>query len=307
MTVRINTIRGKESALLLYQSFTTAGIHGHNEMPEDDIPEGVINGSLEHILFITLTVSIDYQRDADVLWASSRQTYENSATHYLFNPKLLSETDFSKIAQDMRKFKLSQKPQKDASIWHTVGVTFYKKWQCDPRNFLADCNWDAPLILARLREDCHLSNGVCRPDFPYLRGNKIGPLWLRMLRDNAGIAEIQNLDKVPIPVDIHVARATLALGVVHGEYEGHLDRIFEYIRQAWFESVKGSYIKDRPMIALDVDEPLWNLSRYGCTQRDNFSGECPVYEQCEAKEFCIKGRIAIQKNLVAINTSGSSY
>jgi hypothetical protein len=283
-------------------------------MPEDILPKGVQKGSLEHILFITLTVSIDYQRDAEVLWASSRQTYEDPESLYLFNPQILHEAPFSKIVRDMQKYKLSKKPQQDAKIWHTVGVTFFKKWQGAPRNFLASCNWDAPLILTRLKVDSHLENGKRVLDFPFLRGDKIGPLWLRMLRDNAGLIQInnmdeipmpigiRNLDKIPIPVDIHVARATLSLGVVRGQYKGPIDSLYETIRQAWFESVKGLNVDGRLMIALDVDEPLWHLSRYGCTYRDKIIGDCPVYDRCEAKEFCIKGKVAIQDNIVELDT-----
>jgi len=43
---------------------------------------------------------------------------------------------------------------------------------------------------------------------------------LRMLRDNVGIKKLKNLDKVPIPVGIQVARATLAIGVVRGKFNG---------------------------------------------------------------------------------------
>ena len=57
-----------------------------------------------------------------------------------------------KIIEDMQKYGLSKKPQKDAYIWRTVGVTFYKKWSGDPRNFLQSCNWDAARILKRLKK-----------------------------------------------------------------------------------------------------------------------------------------------------------
>jgi endonuclease III len=116
-----------------------------------------------------------------------------------------------------------------------------------------------------------------------------------MLRDNVGITQTQNLDKVPIPVDRHVARATLALGVVRGEYKGSLDRVFQIIRRAWSESVEGLSINGRPMIALDVDEPLWHLSKYGCSERDKVNGSCPLINVCEAKDFCIPGVINITK------------
>jgi len=75
-----------------------------------------------------------------------------------------------------------------------------------------------------------------------------------------------------------------------------IDELFKYIRDAWSESVKGLIIKDRPMIALDVDEPLWHLSKYGCTNRDKITGNCPVQSRCEARDFCVKGKIKIDNS-----------
>lgn len=302
MPIEIDNERGKKVAELLYNSFSTTGIHGRTDMPEDITPNSVVRGSLDHIFFITLTVSIDYQRDAPSLWESSRKTFDDPETRYLFEPKLLHETPFTKIVEDMKKYKLSKKPQKDANIWRTVGVTFYKKWEGDPCNFLKDCNWNSSLILKRLSNDTHSYNGRLISDYPYLRGPKIGPLWLRMLRDNVGIAQLRNLEKVPIPVDIHVARATLTTGVVRGSIEVRLDELFEYIRKAWFESVKGLSIKDRPMIALDVDEPLWHLSKYGCSNRDKTTGYCSLFNRCEAREFCIKGKVKIENSVAELET-----
>lgn len=302
MSIVIDNERGKKVAELLYNSFTTKGIHGRTDMPEDITPNSVIRGSLDYIFFITLTVSIDYQRDAPSLWESSRKTFDDPETRYLFDPKLLHETPFRKISEDMQKYKLSKKPQKDANIWRTVGVTFYKKWRGDPRNFLQDCNWNSPLILRRLKDDKHIYSGRQVSDYPYLRGPKIGPLWLRMLRDNVGITQLKNLENVPIPVDIHIARATLATGIVRGHFRGRLDEVFEYIRKAWFESVKGLGIKNREMMALDVDEPLWHLSKYGCTNRDKTTGYCSLLNRCEAREFCIKGKVKIENSVVELET-----
>ncbi len=302
MSIVIDSERGKKIAELLYNSFTTNGIHGRTNMPEDIEPHSLIRGSLDHIFFITLTVSIDYQRDSPSLWESSRKTFDDPETRYLFDPKLLHETPFRKIGEDMQKYKLSRKPQKDANTWRTVGVTFYKKWRGDPRNFLQDCNWNSPLILRRLRDDKHIYSGRQVSDFPYLRGPKIGPLWLRMLRDNVGITQLENLENVPIPVDIHIARATLATGIVRGQFRGRLDEVFEYIRKAWFESVKGLSIKNREMIALDVDEPLWHLSKYGCTNRDKTTGYCSLFNRCEAREFCTKGKVKIENGVVELET-----
>lgn len=302
MEVEAYPERGRKVAELLYRAFLTTGIHGRKQMPEDLTPQGVERGSLEHLLFITLTVSIDYIRDANKLWESSRKAYEDPETGYLFNPKLLHETSRKKQIQDIQKHGLAKRPRKDSNIWRTVGVTLYKKWDGDPRNFLEDCNWNSLKVLDRLKSDTHPVGSRQRADYPYLRGPKIGPLWIRMLRDNVGLTKLRNLDEIPIPVDRHVARATLTTGVARGSFEGRLEELFKHIRRAWFESVEGLRVENRPMVALDVDEPLWHLSKYGCTKRNKLTRECPVSDSCKASEFCVDGKIIVGEDKVEVKT-----
>ena len=254
-------------------------------MPEDVTPLGVERGSLGHLLFTTLTVAIDYQRDAISLWASARKSHDDPDTHYLFDPPALHETKPKKIIEDMQKPRAIQENlKKTHTFGGPSGYRFSRSGVVIPKNFLADCNLDAVDILRRLRSDAHSRNGRQVADFPYLRGDKIGPLWLRILRDNIGIDNIKRLQEVPIPVDIHIARASLAIGVVRGTFSGKLVDLFPLVRKAWFDSVKGLDAGSREMIALDVDEPLWHLSKYGCTKRDKETGQCPLFDSCEVKE-----------------------
>lgn len=60
--------RAKQVAARLSEAFASGGIFGTQAMPEDLAPEGVAVGSEAHLRFITLTVAIDYMRDADQLW-----------------------------------------------------------------------------------------------------------------------------------------------------------------------------------------------------------------------------------------------
>lgn len=298
----IDPRRGAEAAGLLYRTFRDTGIHGQKDMPEDILPAGMTEGSLEHLYFITLTVAIDYQRDAPALWACSRRTFEDPATRYLFYPEQVYNTPVAKIITDMQKHSLSKKPQNDAYIWRTVGLTFLKKYDNDPRHLFKLCQWKADLILHTIRKGSHQYKNKSYLDFPFLRGEKIGPLWLRMLRDNLGLS-LSNLDRIPIPVDIHVARSTLALGIIRGRYEGSLTPLFEEIRKAWFLSVQGLKREDgSEMIALDVDEPLWHLSKHGCTFRDN-RGYCPKRPSCVGRDFCVNGLVKIDsKSSAVVNT-----
>ncbi len=290
MTLAIDEERGRRVAPELYALFHSSGIHERTEMPEDTMPPEIELGSLGHVVLLTLTVALDYQRDASALWAAAIATYEDPETRYLFSPGLVHEASPKKIIQDMQKHKLSKKPQRDADIWRTNAITFFKKYDGDPRNFLKICDLDAPTVIERLRNDCHDYNKRPVNDFPNLRGKKIGPLWLRMLRDNAGI-ELKRLDEMPIPVDVHVARATLALGVVKGTFDGPVEELHEVVRKAWRNSVKDLQIGSRPMIALDIDEPLWHLSKYGCTFRDE-AGSCPK-QDCEMRRYCVPGKIEL--------------
>lgn len=298
-----DTKKGQAIASILYEGFRTEGIHGMHDMPEDEPPSGVKRGTLEHIIFLTLTVAIDYQRDAHALWDAARSTWEDPDTRFLFDPVAVSEAPVEKVLQAMRKHRLSKKHTNDANIWRTVAGSFAQKWKGDPRNFLSDCGWDAPTVLRRLKEDWHRSDIRPKKDFPFLGGKKIGPLWLRMLRDNAGVTMLKNLDLVPIPVDVHIARASLCLGIVNGTYSGQMEPLFRQIRTAWAESVKGLEVEGRPMIALDVDEPLWHLSKFGCASRDPETGECPLKNTCIVGEYCVAGEVRVQRDRVIMSTT----
>jgi hypothetical protein len=202
----------------------------------------------------------------------------------------------------MKRMRLSKKPDRDADFWRTVGSTLWQTWGGDPRAFIADCKADGPEILKRLAGDAHKVKGKKVYDYPSLRGPKIAPLWLRMLRDTAGI-ELRNLDLVDIPVDVHVARATFTTGVVHGSFRGSSAEAYALVRQAWRDSVKGLTVAGRPMMALDVDEPLWHLSKYGCSPRRRPDGVCAFIDRCEAKAECVKGSVMIgAKGTVEIET-----
>lgn len=302
MTLTIDIDKGREVAKELYDIYHAKGIRGVQEMPEDALPEKVDAGSLEHILFLTLTVSIDYMRDAHTLWSNAKKAFNDPDTTYLFNPNALANTSFEMIKKDLQKFEVSLRSQQDTWIWNTVGKSFYSKWNSDPRNFFADCNWNAPTILGRLKADTHPEGDRLLHDFPFLSGDKIGPLWMRMMRDNANIVSFTNLAKVPIPVDVHVARSTFSLGIVKGQYEGQMKIAYEKVREAWFKSVRGIKIGNRDMIALDVDESLWHLSKLGCTVRDIVTGECIDKENCELQDYCVQGKVRVSKGYVEVDT-----
>ena len=83
-------------------------------MPEDIVPDSMEMGSLDHIFFITLTVAIDYQRNANKIWEAARLSFIDPETRYLFKPTELLGRPVHQIQADMQKYSLSKKQKKDA-------------------------------------------------------------------------------------------------------------------------------------------------------------------------------------------------
>lgn len=71
LPIQINVERGKKLAKFLCNIYFIKCLFRKYEVPEDtNLIEAKI-GFLDQILYLTLTVSIDYQRDAPLLWVGA--------------------------------------------------------------------------------------------------------------------------------------------------------------------------------------------------------------------------------------------
>ncbi len=275
MPLTIDPARAREVGERLHRAFHGGGILGQVSMPEHILPPGVERGSREQIHFITLTVAIDYMRDADKLWAAARETMADPATRYLFNPRQVVQTGVAKLRADMHQHRLALRPQKDLGVWQTICQTLVQHFQGDVHNLLQQAGFRAPTLLATIRGQ--------RYRFPNLRGDKIGPLWVRMLEDSWQGHHFTGLEQLPIPVDIHIAAATVMTGGVRGPFAGAFEELREAVVQVWFDACRGT--RSYP---LQFDEPLWHLSRRGCRDTRTFpcvhQASCPVAAFCTATE-----------------------
>jgi hypothetical protein len=277
-TLTVDVVRARQVAARLLAAYQSTGIFGTKEMPEDMLPEGVEAGSEEHLRFITLTVAIDYQRNADDLWAAARATYADPATRYLFDPPAVAHTGPMTVVEDMHRRRLSKKAEQDARIWQTVCTTLTRHFGGTVHGLLESADYSAPAVLRTVQTPPY-ANG-----FPFLKGPKIGPLWERMLHDNCGV-RLRRLAEVPLPVDVHTAQASLQTGVVRTEgYRGPMGPLREAVQQAWLEALQDP---GAGLYPLRMDEPLWLLSRQGCRRTGQwpceFLGRCPVAEHCESR------------------------
>jgi hypothetical protein len=285
MTLTTKPERTRKVGAQLLEVYHTNGILGEASMPEHILPPGVKRGSRKHLHFITLTVTIDYMRNADELWAAGRQTYADPMTRYVYDPAKVVETGIAKLTDDMTRYGLARRPRRDLQIWQNMCLTLVQHFNGDVYRLLERGGFNAPQVLATIRNQ--------RYHFPYLKGRKIGPLWMRMLQDSWQGHRLSGLDELPIPVDIHIVAATVMTGCVCGPFEGTFEELRDAVVQVWFDACQ-----DTQHYPLQFDEPLWHLSRRGCRKTPLFS--CVYREQCPVTTFCTSTRLQVENEHVAI-------
>ena len=289
MTLEFHVDRAKVAAERLFHAFQGDGngIFGTRAMPEDVLPREVVPGSEDHLRFLTFTVSIDYQRPAAQLWEASRHAFECTESRRLFDPSEVRGMPFEELKESLRRLSISRKHGPDTQTWAAVATVLERHFEGSVSRLVEACHSNATAILSKIRE------GPTRIRF--LAGEKIGPLWLRMLYDNAGLA-LAGMNELPLPVDVHVARSSLAIGAVAAS--GSIDEtdLRAAVQQVWADACR-----DRPYYPLRLDEALWQQSRLGCTNRT--SSGCPKRADCCVADLCVAGRISLGENVVKVATS----
>jgi hypothetical protein len=56
------------------------------------------------------------------------------------------------------------------------------------------------------------------------------------------------------------------------------------------------------MIALDVDEALWHLSKFGCSPGRANDGKCSMRHACPAAAECVMGLVEINGTRIRLAT-----
>lgn len=296
--LRWNIAHARDVAQRLHTAFAASGpgIFGEHRQSQTLLPDGLVSGSREHLLFLTFTNCVNRARDALDLWRRCCGAWSNPATRYLFEPGHVQAAGLERVTEDLVRLKISRKHSIDCHAWYQIAKTLHLKWQDDPRHFVEACGGSAPTLIARLRAD--LTEG--KPAYPLLRGAKIAPLWIRMLGE-AG-TPLSGMAEIPVAVDVHVLRATMCSGAITGRYSGRDSVLFDQVRALWQESVRDLRQSDgQPIVALDLDEALWTLSRSGCARRGNGPlASCPA--DCPLAGGCAEGVIEIHNGVCRLET-----
>ena len=276
MMMRIDIERAIKVGEILLNAYDKIGIFGYKtgDMPELLKPTKLKRGSLQHIHYITLLVALDYMRNANQLWQAGFDTFNDKEAQWVFDINSERLKDLNMLIEALQKYKVSKKQKRDAKIWQKIAFSIKEKFDGNITKFIEEkCENDAEYIFSQMKT-------FYKKDFPNLTGDKILPLWIKMLKEVCDV-NIKNLNKIPFPVDVHTARATIFTGCLKGRnIKSSIPEIRSKVDEVWTKAVE----KSKKFNKFMLDEPLWTLSKYGCSKQENKI--CPAFNKCPVKNFC---------------------
>lgn len=235
---------------ILLQAYK-AGKLGGEKMPEDSQPEFSsystnLSDPIEaKLVYFTLPMALNYQRNSYKLWEAAKLTFEDSNTRNVFNLKWVSGADFNILQKYLLKYKLALQPNKHVQTWYTIANTVYTNWG-SILDLIKHVNYD----FLQLKK---IVQGYYKRGFPYLSGPKIFNYWSYVLTQYADI-QIKNADYISIAPDTHIIKASVKLGVITEKEAKTLTR--DQIAEKWRELLQGTDI-----LPIHMHTPLWLWSR----------------------------------------------
>lgn len=222
-----------------------AGLLGDTTMPEDSHPKFGSND--EKLIYFTLPMALNYQRDSFKLWKSALETFDDVETKDVFDFNKVVKSSDEDLRQKLLKYKLALQPNKHIQTWKKLSETFFNNWGSLENFFLENEN-DFLLIKENIQKK-H------KKDFPYLSGPKIFNYWSFIIGSYGGV-NLKNREFIEIAPDTHVTKCSVILGVIKEEEAEKLSK--DQISERWRELLHGSGITP-----IEMHPPLWFWSRNG--------------------------------------------
>lgn len=218
---------------------------GGEVMPEDSNPK-LDNLSEENLIYFTLPMALNYQRNSYKLWQSALQTWNDADAKRVFSPKEVLSMSEEELRRLLTKYKVAVQQNKQPIIWRRLCQTIVENGSLTA--FLKQNGVD----IAKIKEDitAHKQN------FPYLSGTKILNYWLYVLTQYTGF-DFRGRENLTIAPDTHVIQASLKLGVITKE-ESLKSNVREIVSDKWLE-----LLKDTEFLPIDLHTPFWIWSRNG--------------------------------------------
>lgn len=218
---------------------------GYMKMPEDSSPSFSDMDIELRLVYFTLPMSLNYQRNSYKLWESVLKTFNDSKTKDIFDIKYSANLDEDALREYLLKYKIALQPNKHIATWHKISKTIYENWG-SIANLLKFVDYDFLKLKQVIQIDF-------KKGFPYLSGPKIFNYWSFIIQEYGEI-KLKNSEFIEIAPDTHITKCSVKLGVITQEESESLTK--EKLSEKWRNILDGSGISP-----IDMHSPLWFWSR----------------------------------------------
>ena len=218
---------------------------GYMKMPEDSSPEFSEEEKEVRLVYFTLPMSLNYQRDSYKLWESVLKTFNDLEDKIIFDIKSSANLDEEQLRKHLMKYKIALQPNKHIATWHKISKTISENWG-NISKLLEFAEYD----FLKLR---NIVQKQFKKGFPYLSGPKIFNYWSFIIQEYGKI-KLKNSEFIEIAPDTHITKCSVLLGAITEEESESLTK--EKISEIWRELLQGTGINP-----IDMHPPLWFWSR----------------------------------------------
>ncbi len=217
--------------------------HGLIPVPEQhEVHPELPLGSRENYLYFTLACCLNFRRSSVGLWRSALTTFNDAERRYLFDPAEVMRRNVSDVRADLSRHGLALQINRHPQIWLAISHTLAEFYDGDPRNVLAEADFDAGRVIQNLQlEKRHL--------FPYLGGRKLSNYWLFIISRFTD-APLTNLDQLSIIPDTNVIKSSIHLGLAD-----------EGVTPQRVEKIWRDIAHDLDLNPIELHPILWNWAR----------------------------------------------
>lgn len=222
-----------------------SGKLGYMKMPEDFNPGFADNEQELRLVYFTLPMSLNYQRDSYKLWESTLKAYQDDETKKIFNIKNSATIKSEELRILLLKHKVALQPNKHIATWQRISKTINENWG-SINKLLEFAGFD----FLKLKEIVQIQ---FKKGFPYLSGPKIFNYWSFIIQEY-GKVRLRNSQFIEIAPDTHITKCSVILGVINKEEAESLSK--DQISERW-----RNVLKDTDINPIDMHPPLWFWSR----------------------------------------------
>lgn len=218
---------------------------GNCQMPEDFNPGFKNSEKEQRLLYFTLPMALNYQRNSYKLWQSALATYNDSYTKDVFYLDRVVKMSEQCLRDNLLKHKLALQPTRHIAIWRTISESIFNNWS-SLSNLFVEVDNDYTKIK-------DIIQNKYKKEFPYLSGPKIFNYWNFIMNTYGGII-MKNKNLIEIAPDTHVIKCSVILGVITEKEAKSFSK--DVISEKWRKLLENTGINP-----IDMHSPLWFWSK----------------------------------------------